>query len=411
MKICVFAHTFPRFKTDTPAAFMEGFCEGLQKAGNEVTALIPFDQKINRKSEDQSYKIKTFRYIWPDNFAVLGYSRTLESDQKLRPAVYLLAPFYYFFGFWALLNLVKREKIDIINAHWIIPGGFIAALVSILTGIPLIVTVAGSDVFLATKNSIFKYMALFAANRAKEIVGGGSPHWTEDLVNLGAAKNKTTHTINYGVNTDQYYPSTKGIDELRKKFNIDQNKLIILAVGRLVYKKGMHVLIGAIPNVIKNHKNVHFIIVGDGDQRGELETLVKKLKVERYLTMPGTIQRDELLSYYNLCDIYISTSVRDKEGNLDDQSIALVEAMACGGKPAIATDLGGNRLVVKDGINGYVFPMGDSKKLAEKINNLAGNKKLRNQFSAMAFKLAKEEFSIIGVGRAYTELFRKYINK
>jgi glycosyltransferase involved in cell wall biosynthesis len=168
----------------------------------------------------------------------------------------------------------------------------------------------------------------------------------------------------------------------------------------------MHVLIGAIPKVIKNHKNVHFIIVGEGDQRLELETLTKKLKVEDCLTMPGTIQRDELRSYYNLCDIYVSTSVRDKEGNLDDQSIALVEVMACGGKPTIATDLGGNRLVVKDGFNGYVFPMGDSKKLSEKISNLIKDKKLRDRFSKTAFKMAVEDFSVIGVAKSYTELFK-----
>ena len=328
MKVCVFSHTFPRFKNDTPAAFMNGFCEGLQKAGNEVTVLIPYDKKVDRKPSDQSYKVTTFRYIWPDSLSLLGYSRTLESDQRLRPIVYFLAPFYYFFGFLALLNLIKRKKIEIINAHWIIPGGVIAALVSILTGVPIIITVAGSDVFLATKNKIFRYMALFAAWRAKEIVGGGSPHWTEDLVKIGVDRNKTKNTIIYGVDTKQYFPSSVGVAGLRRKFNIKSDEIVILAVGRLVYKKGMHILIGAVPYVIKKNRKVRIIIVGDGDQKGELEELIKKLKVENYVSMPGTIQRDELRSYYNMCDIYVSTSVRDKEGNLDDQSIAMVEAMA-----------------------------------------------------------------------------------
>lgn len=410
MKICVFAHTFPRFKTDTPAAFMDGFCEGLQKAGNDVFALIPYDQKINRKKKDQSYKVRVFKYIFPESLHLLGYSRTLHSDQKLRPEVYLLSPFYYFFGFFALLNLVRKEKIDLINAHWIMPGGFIAALVSLITGVPLVITVAGSDVYLATKNLLFKYIALFAAARAKYIVGGGSPHWTQDLVDLGADPEKTKNTIIYGVDLNRFYPAKKGVEDIRRKFGIKKSMLIVLAVGRLVYKKGMHVLIGAIPSVLKKYKNVHFIIVGDGDQRGELISLSKKLKIQDYLTMPGTIQRDELLSYYNLCDIYISTSVRDKEGNLDDQSIALVEAMACI-KPTIATDLGGNRLVVKEGVNGYLFPMGKSKNLAEKISLLAKNTKLRARMSKEGYRLAKKEFSILGVGKSYTKLFKGILDK
>lgn len=408
MKICVFAHTFPRFKTDIPAAFMDGFCEGLSQAGNDVTALVPYDLKINRKPGDQSYKFRTFKYIFPDSLHLLGYSRTLHSDQELRPIVYLLSPFYYFFGFWALLNLVKKEKIELINAHWIVPGGFIASFVSLITGIPLVITVAGSDVYLASKNAIFKYMALFAANRAKFIVGGGSPHWTEDLVHLGADAEKTKHTIIYGVNLKQFYPGNKGVELLKKKFEMAKDMVVVLAVGRLVYKKGMHVLIGAIPVIVKKHKNVKFIIVGDGDQRGELEALSKKLGVQRYLSMPGQIQRDELLSYYNLCDIYVSTSVRDKEGNLDDQSIALVEAMGCI-KPTIATDLKGNRLVVRDGINGFVFPMGNSLELAKRINKLLEDKKLRLNMAKMGYKMAKEEFSIKGVGNTYTKLFRSII--
>lgn len=410
MKICVFAHTFPRFKTDAAGgAFMDGFCEGLQKAGNEVIALVPYDTKIKRGENDQSYKFRYFKYIFPAFLHILGYSRTLENDIRLKKRIYLLAPLYYFFGFFALLNLVKKEKIDIINAHWIIPGGFIAALVSLITGVPLVVTVAGSDVYLASKNKLFGYMTLFASKVAKEIIGGGSPLWTEDLVKIGVQKNKTLHTIIYGVDIKQYFPTQNGVNKLKNKLKIKHNAVVVLAVGRLVYKKGMHVLINSIPKVILKNKNIKFVIVGDGDQKEELQNLAKKLKVNDHLIMPGTISRDELLSYYNLCDVYVSTSIRDKSGNLDDQSIALVEAMACK-KATIATDLAGNKIIIKNNQNGFLFEMGNSTKLSEKINFLVENDKIRKRFAETGYKMAISDFSVAAIGKTYTKLFKRILN-
>lgn len=412
MRVAVFSHTFPRFKSDIPAAFMEGLATGMQEAGSEVFALVPYDKKINRKKSDQNYNFRYFKYVWPDSLSQLGYSRVLHSDQKIRPIVYLLSPLYYFFGFWALLKLVISEKIDLINAYWILPGGFIAAFVSLITGKPLVITVNGSDVYLATKNSLYRYMALFAAWRAKHVIAGGSRLWTKDLERLGVSKTKTKHVIIYGVDPKQFYPTSKGQDRLRKKFKLSKDTLVVLAVGRFVYKKGMHVLIGSVPAVVKQagraDKRVHFVIVGDGDQRQELEKQVDDLGVRDCVSMPGFIERDELLSYYNLCDIYVSTSVRDKEGNLDDQSIALVEAQACR-KLTIATDLAGNRNVVRYGVNGYLFPMGDSAALAKYINKLVGDKSLREKMANASYKMALEEFSIQAVGKAYTRLFKKLV--
>lgn len=410
MKICVFSHTFSRFKTDAAGgAFMDGFCEGLQKTGNEVVALVPFDAKIKREKNEQSYKFRYFKYVFPAFLHILGYSRTLENDTELKKRVYFLAPFYYFFGFFALLKLVKKEKVDIINAHWIIPGGFISAIVSLITGVPLVVTVAGSDVYLAGKNKLFGYMALFASKVAKEIVGGGSPLWTDDLVKIGVEKNKTLHTIIYGVDLKQYFYTQNGVNKLKDKLKIKHNTVIVLAVGRLVYKKGMHVLINSMPKVISKNRNVKFIIVGDGDQKEELQNLAKKLEVDSYLIMPGTILRDELLSYYNMCDLYVSTSIRDKSGNLDDQSIALVEAMACK-KAAITSNLAGNRVIVKNNKNGLLFEMGNSIQLSEKINFLIENDKIRKKFAETGYKMTISNFSAEAVGKIYTKLFEQILN-
>jgi len=407
MKICVFTHTFPRYKEDTSAAFMHGFCEGLQKVGNKVFLLTPFDEKFNRPRNMQSYKIITYKYVWPDKFHLLGYSRTLQNDMQMKWNTYLLAPLMYFFGFLALLRLVKQEKIEVISAHWIIPNGFIAAWVSLLTGIPLQINLCGSDVFVASKNPIFKHMALFAAKIAKRIIGGGSIHWAEDLIKLGADPKKSSASI-YGVDTQFFKPSTQGVKELKKQFSIKPGQLVIEGLGRFVEKKGFVYLIKAMPSILKKYKNVIFVIFGDGDQRQELKALAKKLKVDQFLRMPGYAPRDKSPQYYNLADIFVATSTRDKEGNLDDQPLSLLEAMSCQ-KPVVATALAGIKTMVTNGVNGFLFKDKDINQLTKNIEKLIDSLAIRQKFAQENRKLCVKKFSIEGIGKYYTQLLREMI--
>lgn len=405
MKICVFTHTFPRFKGDIVAAFMHGFCKGLQETGNEVFLLAPYDQKFNRPKQMQTYQIRTYKYVWPNKFHVLGYSRTLANDMRLKWNTYLLAPLMYFFGFLALLRLVKKKKIDVISAHWIIPNGFIAAWVSLFTGVPLQINLCGSDVFIASQNPVFKYMALFAAKRAKRIIGGGSIHWVEDLIKLGADPKKCSASI-YGVDTRQFSPSKKGASQLKKEFSIKSGQLVVMGLGRLVEKKGFVYLIKAMPKIIKKHKKIVFVIIGDGDQRKELEDLTEKLKVAEYLRMPGYAPRDKVAQYYNLADIFVATSTRDKEGNLDDQPLSLLEAMSCQ-KPVVATALAGIKTMVSDGVNGFLFKDKDINQLGRNIEKLITLPGLRQKMAQENRRLCLEKFSIEGIGKYYTQVFEE----
>ncbi|MCL5090778.1 MAG: glycosyltransferase [Patescibacteria group bacterium] len=409
MRICVFSHVFPRFKEDTEAAFMHGFCEGLQRVGNEVFLLTAYDEKFNRPSSLQSYHIENYKYIWPKKFHVLGYSRSLQNDMKLKSNTYFLAPLLYFFSFIALLRLVKREKIEVISAHWILPNGFVAAWVSLLTGVPLQINLCGSDVFVAGKYPIFKYMALFAAKVAKKVIGGGSIHWAEDLIKLGADPKKCSASL-YGVDTQVFKPSDKGVAELKKQLSLNSKQLVVMGLGRLVEKKGFVYLIRTMKSIIKKHKNVVYVLIGDGDQRKELEALAKAQKMTENLRMPGYAPRDKAPIYYNLADIFVATSTRDHSGNLDDQPLSLLEAMSCG-KPVVATGLAGIKTMVTDGVNGLVFADKNVAQLTKNIDQLVASSVLRQKFAKTNRKLCLDKFSIEGIGRYYTKVFQEIINK
>ncbi len=407
MKICILTHTFPRFPGDSAAPFMEGLASGLTFAGNEVFVLTPFstDFQINIK---RPYKLRTFKYIFPNKLHILGFSNTLKNDVRLKPLVYILAPLFFLFEIFNLFLLVKKEKIDIISAHWILPNGFLASFVSLLTGVPLVSTLPGSDVYIAQKNFLFKLCAHFASFISSAITSN-SPQLLQDLENLGADRKKFS-TIIYGVDPKKFHPDLKNGLVLRKKLGISDNKIIILGVGRLVAKKGFRYLIEAAPKILQKNKKVIFVIVGEGDQREELEGLIKKEELSEFFFLPGSVDYKHLKNFYNMADIFILPSVRDEKGNLDDQSVSVVEAMACG-LPVVTTDFPGYRVVINNRKSGILIPEKNAQEIAYTLSQLISSKKMRESLGKNARSEVLNRFFWPAIGRQYSKLFEEIINK
>lgn len=401
MKICVLTHTFPKYLHDTTAAFMHPFVLGLIQAGYDVVVITPFHQKLN--TSDFPYRIVTYKYIWPNSFHRLGYSQTLSKGVRIKIEIYLLAPFLYFFGFLTLLRLLVKENFDIVSAHWILPNGFIMYLTSLFISVPYVVTLAGSDVFVANKNFLFSFMARLAAKKAAAICAD-SPQYIKELSKVGVHPDNS-HIIPYPVDTSQLKISNSLAVELKKKLGIPPSSIMLLAVGRLIYKKGFSYLLDAFAKVIKKEKNVRLIIVGDGDLKQILEQHSKKLQISQSVIFVGNIERNAIGAYYTLADIFIMPSIKDQEGNIDDRPVALLEAISCG-KPVIATNFPGNALSVQHSVSGFLVPQKNSKIISERIIQLARSKELRTRMGKQAEKIASSSLVTKSVGEKYNILFK-----
>ena len=415
MKICILTHTFPRFEKDVAAPFMDGVASGMVENKNEVIVLTPFSSKFGKNLKSKKYKLVLYRYVPFDSWHKLGYSETLTNDKTLKFTNLLLSPLMFIFGTIALYKLVKKEKIDIVNAHWILPNGFIASVVSKLTEVPVVSTLPGSDVYMADRNNLYRYMAKFAAETSSAI-SSNSPQLLEDLAQicekLGTKKGsiqKKSFPIMYGTDPKKLYPTTKNVLKIRKKLNIKKENLVISSVGRLVSKKGYKYLIEAAPTVIKKNRDVVFMIFGEGDQRQELEQRVRELKLEQYFRFPGWVKYDEMLYYQNLGDIFVLPSIRDEEGNLDDQSVSVVEAMACA-KPVVTTDFPGYKIVIENGKNGYLVPEKRSDLIAKALIDISTSKTKMVSMSKRSRHLVVNNLTWRVIGSQYTNLFKKLLN-
>lgn len=401
MNVCVLTHTFPKNRNDSTAAFLHALVVGMGKSGGNVVVLTPYHKALN--PQDFPYKVLSYKYIWPGFLHTLGYSATLKRGAKLPLKAYIIAPFLFTFAIIKLIRVIRSEKIDVVSSHWLLPNGLMAAFASKLTGIPYTVTLPGSDVYVAGGNSLFKKLAVFAANKASMVLSD-SPFFLDKIRKLGA-KPKKTKIIPYPVMVHKYKPSQKGIFSLKKKFGFSSSDIIILGVGRLIEKKGFKYLIEAVRTSIKFNKKLRLVIVGDGDLKKELKDLSGEM-LEKYIFFAGNILRDQILSYYNMADIFVMPSITDEYGNIDDQPVALLEAMSCG-LPVVATNFPGISMTVENEANGFLVPQKNVDQIQKALMRLILSDSLRKKMGLKSREIALKKLSIETIGKEYIDLFKK----
>jgi rhamnosyl/mannosyltransferase len=160
--------------------------------------------------------------------------------------------------------------------------------------------------------------------------------------------------------------------------------LRLLFVGRLVYYKGVDILLKALS--LTSQANLS--IVGDGADRSRLEALSVQLGVDGRTEFLGSLRDDDLVKELRDADVFVLPSVSRAEAF----GLAMVEAMA-NGLPAISTSLGtGTDWVNLDDVSGIVVPAGDAMALAAAVERLTDSD-LRARLGAGAFKRAQDMFS------------------
>ncbi|MBI3495100.1 glycosyltransferase [Candidatus Berkelbacteria bacterium] len=398
-KVVVVTHTMPRYAGDPAAAFMTGLGNGLVDAGLDVTFLAPWHAKF-RKNPQQKFRTVTYHYFPIRSLETFGYSGALEGDMKIRPWQMVLAPIILFFGTFTLIRLIRREQVQIVSAHWLVPNGVIAAIAKMFTHVTTHVSLPGSDVFLAQRNPLVRPFAVWAARRA-DLITSNSPALAKDLQTLGVRK--MIKLMVYGVEPTEFRAATESARR-RTRNNTETEKVTILGVGRLVPKKGFHILIAAFARITKKFRAAKLILVGDGSERRALEQQTRSLGIEHQVTFTGTASTSQLKKHYQNADIFVLPSVRDERGNLDDQSVVSLEAMASG-LPVITTDFPGYRLTINHAQTGYLFKEGSVEELATYLTNLLIHANIRATMGAAARKAVARQFSWRAIGKQYRNLF------
>lgn len=192
--------------------------------------------------------------------------------------------------------------------------------------------------------------------------------------------------IENGVDTVRFTPGA--VDEaFRSRLGL-KDKRLLLFVGRLVPRKGVDMAIRALPAVVRQIPNVHFLVVGDGEYRLKLSQLAHETKMESHITFVGKVSDTDLLNYLRLCDVFIMPNRTMPDGDTEGFGLVFREANACR-KPVIGGRAGGAVEAIIDGQTGLLVNGEDVDEISKAIVKILTAPKLEKKLAEGGLKVAR----------------------
>jgi glycosyltransferase involved in cell wall biosynthesis len=381
--LLVLASTYPASEGDGTPSFVRDLAVGL--VGRFVPRLLVPAVPGGAASEDADGVHVTRYRFFPRRWEDVADGAILENVRSHRSRLVQL-PFLMAAQWWGVRREVRRHRPDVIHAHWIIPQGLVARVAA--PRIPLVVTTLGGDLY-ALNDPVSRALKRSVLRHASAVTV-----MNEDMrvraIALGADAD-ATHVLPMGAQVAQFADAAVG----RGGRDVS-GPIRLLAVGRLVEKKGFHVLLKALTAI--GGDGWHLTVVGDGPHRASLERAAEGLPV----SFVGQLTRDQLTRADAAADVAVFPSVRAATGDQDGLPVALLEAMASGCAVVVA-DLPGLAEAVEPEVSGIVVPTDDVEALTAALTRLIGDRELTTRLGSAAAIMA-QRFDVAAVAHAYAGL-------
>jgi len=385
--------SYPRFPGDSVGTFMEPIAKGVAARGHEVHIVAPWHPRITRGKSEDGVFFHFFHYAPVPALNVFGYAAGLHADVKLKSSAWLAAPLAMSAGWFKALRVAQKRRATVMHGHWVVPGGVIAA--ASRPALPLVVSLHGSDVFVAERTGVARAAARRVFARAGSVTAC-SDDLARRAIAIGADSARM-EVVPYGVDTARFAPAASASrHDRRARAGIGGGDMLVVAAGRLVRKKGFEYLIDA----MRHTGTARLAIAGEGDLDAELRARARSGGVADRVHFLGNVAQDDVAVWFAAADIVAIPSVRDDSGNVDGLPNTVMEALASG-TPVIATPAGGIGTVVRDGENGRLVPERDARALASAIDALASDPAERARLGAAGRALVQTQFGWDGAAARF----------
>lgn len=292
---------------------------------------------------------------------------------------------------FALTRIVLKERVSIMMTYHN-SSDFMGVAISLLTGIPIISSRRDMGFMLKKIDySIYRLANIFFS--AITTVSNA----VKDQVILSQKANPEKIFVIYN-GIGQESPAWDTGDILP-----DKGEVNICCLANIKTIKGQKVLIQAAHTIIQKIPQVRFFLVGniypEPDYYQELVSMIRNSGMEKQIIFTGMIEPHRTLKLWSEVDVAVCPSLSEGMSN------AILEAMVAG-KPVVATSVGGNPEVIKDGINGFLVPPDDPEALADALLRIIENGNLRDVMGRNSQRVAAEEFSLELMYERYEDLMK-----
>ena len=277
-----------------------------------------------------------------------------------------------------LRSLLKSIRPDILHTY-LIHGNVLGRIVGRLVGVP---TIIGSELTIGQAGRLGRF-ATKLTNPLTDAVEVNSETGGKSVsADLGVPKSKI-EVVLPGLDLDAFSVTVQQ-STVRTELDVEDSEHLVLFVGRLRPVKGVEYGIRAFAKALEQNPNMKLALVGEGDQRNQLESLSTELGIENNVRFLGA--RKDLPNVFSACDSVIMPSLNEGFPRV------AIEAMASS-KPVIATRVGGVPEAIIDGQSGILVPSKDVEAMAKAIVNIATNSELSNRLGLAARQRTEQRFT------------------
>lgn len=304
-----------------------------------------------------------------------------------------------------LYYLIQQERPHIVHTHTA-KAGFIGRLAAWLARVPVVCHTFHGHVlhgyFGATKNRFFLELEKFGSRLSSCIITL-SGLLRDELVSLGVTHHDHIAVIPLGFELQEFARQKRHSGSFRKELGLSEQDKLVAVVGRLVKIKNIPLFLEAAAKLRHLNQDIHFAVVGDGEEREKLESYARSLGLERVVHFTGW--RHDLPKVYADLDVTVISS------NNEGTPVSLIEAMAVG-CPVVATRVGGVPDLLDNGRLGILVPPGNGEAMGKGILQVFRDEDTTKIRTSLAKKYVLKHYSsarlIADMDRLYLDLLRKY---
>jgi len=286
---------------------------------------------------------------------------------------------------WTVWRLIRRHGIEVICIGELASTAWLGEFFQRVFGKRIVIYVHGEEI--TTRFDAGSFGASRATHlRAADAVVAVSRFTQRVLVDeMGIAPDRVC-LIENGVDTKRFSP---GPDDpaFRARFGL-AGKRIVVAVGRLIARKGFDQTIRAWPQVFAAHPDSHLLIIGDGPQRASLQALVDQSGAAHSITLAGALSDADLLSAYRSAVLFAMPNRTMPDGDTEGFGLTFLEANACG-RAVVGGRAGGAVEAVQDGVSGLLVNGERIDEIADAILRVLGDDAFRARLEAGALAHAE----------------------
>lgn len=284
-----------------------------------------------------------------------------------------------------LARRMESQSIDHVHAHFASHPAAVAVVIHRLTGIPFSFTAHGSDLHRD------RHMLREKVADASFVVVVSEYNQRVVMDECGEEVRDRIRVIHCGVDIDTFHSVARDITG-----DADASKTVsILCVGTIHEVKGQAVLIDACRLLKQRGVSLSLHFVGDGPELRNRRRQVQQTGLADVVTFHGRRSRQEVVRLLHEADIVVAPSVPSRDGRREGIPVALMEAMASGAA-VVASRLSGIPELVQDGHNGLLVEPRDAAGLADAIEHVARDQKLRNELATAGRETVERQFNLAG---------------